>query len=180
MSHESREERYRKVLEKARNELGEEYFNRFRSDLHGMLGGLSPASLTALMDDPDPPIRLANPREPDPGSDDDARWFAANPGRSHRLRPMVEGEPRLLGVTTAPAPGTTEMVIVRRVETGMRARLPVGAMSFTPPDDSIDDRFLEVMFDAYLEAWCQARPVDHDELIIRMWQAFSAGLAHRA
>jgi hypothetical protein len=56
---------------------------------------------------------------------DDARWFKANPARSHRLRPIFPGE--TFGgkrIRSFPPFGHHEAVLVRQVEPGARIRRP--------------------------------------------------------
>ena len=56
---------------------------------------------------------------------DDAAWFKAHPDRSHRLRPMLEGEAETLPVeiTKAEIPANHELeILVRQVAPGARIR----------------------------------------------------------
>ena len=65
----------------------------------------------------------------DLASDGDAAWFKANPARTTRIRPFVEGE-----LPCAMPHGDGHPVtLVRQIRPGVRARLPVyiGKM---PPD----------------------------------------------
>ena len=62
-----------------------------------------------------------------PWKADDAAWFEANAGRSHRLRPMLEGEAAAhFGEGSIPElpPAHEHCVIVRQVEPGKRIRIP--------------------------------------------------------
>jgi hypothetical protein len=54
-----------------------------------------------------------------PWKADDAKWFSANPTRSHRLRPPFPGE---FDPPDGPPPDHEFQVLVRQVEPGMRVR----------------------------------------------------------
>ncbi|RZI40368.1 hypothetical protein EGT07_23790 [Herbaspirillum sp. HC18] len=61
-----------------------------------------------------------------PWKSDDAAWFKRHPDRSHRLRPIFEGEAATLpaAMTTMTLPGKHRWeILVRQVEIGKRARL---------------------------------------------------------
>lgn len=60
-----------------------------------------------------------------PWKADDAAWFKNNPDRSHRLRPMLEGEEATLPpkITTKEIPANHRLeILVRQVEPGVRIR----------------------------------------------------------
>ncbi|MEG3176155.1 hypothetical protein U1872_07945 [Sphingomonas sp. RB3P16] len=80
---------------------------------------------------------------------DDANWFAANPSRTHRLRPMIGGEKESFGaVGNQQVPLFHQLqVLVRQVEPGARVRLPFGRDLRTQIPD--DDNILYAMFDAF-------------------------------
>jgi hypothetical protein len=59
-----------------------------------------------------------------PWKDDDARWFKANPTRSHRLRSAFAGELKDLPHADEPIPpGHEYQMLVRQVEPGTRLRI---------------------------------------------------------
>jgi hypothetical protein len=73
-----------------------------------------------------------------PWKADDAAWFEANPGRSHRLRPMLEGEAAaLFGAGSIPElpPAHEHAVIVRQVEPRKRIRITFGRNLEVPIPD---------------------------------------------
>ena len=53
---------------------------------------------------------------------DDERWFAAHPGRRHRVRPAFDGEPE--GLTNPPALYADRIFValIRQIESGWRER----------------------------------------------------------
>jgi hypothetical protein len=53
---------------------------------------------------------------------DDAAWFAANPTRSHRLRPVFAGEVEAIGRTLPDLAGYQHAAMVRQVEPGRRIK----------------------------------------------------------
>jgi len=58
---------------------------------------------------------------------EDAAWFKKNPKRSHRLRPLLQGEvdtfpPDLLKIV--PPPNHEFQVLIRQIEVGQRIRMP--------------------------------------------------------
>jgi hypothetical protein len=60
-----------------------------------------------------------------PWKEDDANWFAAHPDRSHRMRPMFEGEYPKIADQLASVPEHHEyQTIVRQLEVGRRIRTP--------------------------------------------------------
>jgi hypothetical protein len=67
-----------------------------------------------------------------PWKTDDAQWFAKNPKRSHRVRPIFPGEP---------FPGSHQdhelQVLVRQVEPGKRIKLVTVNGAFTPDNEAI-------------------------------------------
>lgn len=80
---------------------------------------------------------------------DDAAWFQANPGRSHRFRPMHDGEE----ATFPPAytnrqllPPQHEMqMLVRQIEPGKRIRIPFGRNLEIPIPDI--EEIVHALFD---------------------------------
>lgn len=62
-----------------------------------------------------------------PWKEADAKWFAENPGRSHRLRPMFAGEFAQIESELGDLPEHHEyQTLVRQVEVGKRIRTPFG------------------------------------------------------
>lgn len=80
--------------------------------------------------------------------EDDASWFAANPTRTHRLRPIIGGEKDSFGsVGNQKIPPFHQFqVVVRQVEPGARVRVPFCRDLSTPIPD--DDDILHAVFDA--------------------------------
>lgn len=98
------------------------------------------------MKDPNPVDALfdkaGGPDEPTPETD--RAWFERHPERVHRLRGLVPFESREpLGL---PPLGMTWRILVTRVETGGRLRLPVPLPTGVSNEDA-DDRQLALIFD---------------------------------
>lgn len=83
-----------------------------------------------------------------PWKTDDAKWFEANPSRSHRLRVAHVGEIDALpsDYKDEPLPLRHEMqIVVRQVEPGARVRLAFGRNLDTPIPDN--EAVLHALFD---------------------------------
>jgi len=79
---------------------------------------------------------------------DDAAWFEANPTRSHRLRPLLEGEREAMPPERASEPmpeGHELQVVVRQVEPGQRIRSFFGRNLAVPIPD--DEAVIHALFD---------------------------------
>ncbi|GEM_PF-3389268 len=79
---------------------------------------------------------------------DDAAWFEANPTRSHRLRPLLDGEREAMPTERAfgPMPAGHELqVVVRQVEPGQRIRSFFGRNLAVPIPD--DEAVIHALFD---------------------------------
>ena len=105
-----------------------------------------------------------------PWKTDDAAWFKANPGRSHRLRPVLKGEAE----TFHPEVSQVEMppdhrieVLVRQVKPGVRARIPfVRDMSIEIPDE---EGIIHSIFDTVANME-QAQHIDMHAIMARARQ----------
>jgi hypothetical protein len=60
-------------------------------------------------------------RGDDPWSIDDRRWFKRNPARSHRLRPLFDGEDEF-NTLGEPPPNFAHWMIIRQLAPGARVR----------------------------------------------------------
>jgi hypothetical protein len=60
-------------------------------------------------------------RGDDPWSIDDRRWFKRNPARSHRLRPLFDGEDEF-NELSEPPPNFAHWMIIRQLAPGARIR----------------------------------------------------------
>lgn len=84
----------------------------------------------------------------------DAAWFAANPQRSHRMRPLFAGEEAAMfadAVTPALPAGHAHEVLVRQVEPGRRIKKTFGRNLDAPIPD------VEAIIHALLTWWARAR-----------------------
>jgi hypothetical protein len=80
----------------------------------------------------------------EPAAETDRAWFERHPERVHRLRNLVPFESREpLGL---PPLGMTWRILVTRVETGGRLRLPVPLPENVSSEDA-DDQQLALIFD---------------------------------
>lgn len=83
-----------------------------------------------------------------PWKEGDAAWFRDNPSRSHRLRPLFEGEAATIpnGIMTAPLPDKHRIeILVRQIEVGKRARMIFCRNTEFPIPDS--EEFIHAIFD---------------------------------
>jgi hypothetical protein len=82
-----------------------------------------------------------------PWKEDDAEWFRRNTTRSHRFRPMFEGERATFPLgALAPEPADhTYQILVRQVEPGQRLRIPFCRNTTVPIPDS--EPVLHALFD---------------------------------
>lgn len=98
---------------------------------------------------------------------DDEQWFRRNPKRSHRARPLVDGEWPTLRASSA------AFIIVRQLAPGVRARRPIILPPWLElPED--DDDFLAAAFDT-VEAEAKGGPPSTPE---RVWSAYVARTQH--
>jgi hypothetical protein len=102
-----------------------------------------------------------------PWSCDDRQWFAANPQRSHRLRPAFPGELDALRGSNPScelqAPPDHEIqFVVRQVEPGKRIRLPLCRDIACPIPDI--EPILHAIFDIYSKGGPAGTPVSVAEV----------------
>ena len=79
-----------------------------------------------------------------PWREDDARWFALHPDRSHRVRDLFPGEEVELEIAARyeKVDPPLRKIIIRQIEPGYRTRLPLGVSRLC--DDKIDDDTLNL------------------------------------
>ncbi len=117
-----------------------------------------------------------------PWKSDDREWFAANPGRAHRLRPCFPGErggDAEPWDEVPPPVGRELLVLVRQIEPGKRVRICVDR----PPDAPIPDAepILQAMFDLVAAGYTHGadRFVIGDAEVDRLAREYAAGYAAR-
>jgi hypothetical protein len=91
-----------------------------------------------------------------PLSCDDRKWFAANPQRSHRLRPAFPGELAASRVSIPMPSGHEVQYLVRQVEPGKRIRLPF-CRDIACPIPGIEP-IVHALFDIYSQGPAGAPP----------------------
>jgi hypothetical protein len=95
-----------------------------------------------------------------PWTKDDAAWFEANPGRSHRLRSPFPGEYEGMGLNEPPS-GYEVGVLVRQVAPGQRACMPICLNIKCPIPD------VEAVIHALFDLHSAGGPINTKELMER-------------
>lgn len=115
-------------------------------------GGLTPHSTNLSVTD-------------NPWKSDDAAWFARHPQRSHRLRPLFEGEAATLpaGITSANIPDNHRLeILVRQVQVGARIRyIFIRNTEFPIPDS---EEIIHAIFDVVSQPGKQGTVISPDEI----------------
>ena len=78
---------------------------------------------------------------------DDRSWFAANPTRSHRLRPRLAGEQLPIDPDAVGLPGWKSWVVVRQLAPGILLRHPVGIEPKLAADASRIEAVTHALYD---------------------------------
>lgn len=108
-----------------------------------------------------------------PWKADDAAWFRSHPDRSHRLRPLFEGEAATIPnhIMTAPLPDKHRIeILARQIEVGQRVRMIFCRNTEFPIPDS--EEIIHAIFDIVSQP--KRGGIIHPEEIIAIAEKYGA------